>query len=138
MWHKQYPTAEGRRQSPIDIVPHEVSHDPSLDPIVLNYDQCTSINISNNGHSVAVEFEDCDDRSGERKNVLVLWSLQVWLVQFRYVAVFKNAKITKYGLHLDLHSPQRSHEGLDGVKRNKKQIGMIHSIRRDNWQPCSY
>lgn len=81
LWHKQYPTAKGSRQSPIDIVPHQLSHDPSLGPIVPNYDQCTSLNISNNGHSVAVEFDDSDDRSGEKKG-------------------------SKYNV---LHYPQRSH-----------------------------
>ncbi|XP_049454347.1 carbonic anhydrase 7 [Epinephelus fuscoguttatus] len=63
VWHKSFPVAEGNRQSPIDIVPQQASHDPSLGPIVLNYDRCTSINIANNGHSVVVEFEDSDDRS---------------------------------------------------------------------------
>ncbi|KAG7233062.1 hypothetical protein INR49_003127 [Caranx melampygus] len=63
VWHKNYPVAEGSRQSPIDIIPHQASHDPGLGPIVLNYDQCTSINISNNGHSVVVDFDDSDDRS---------------------------------------------------------------------------
>lgn len=71
LWHKQYPTANGNRQSPIDIVPHQLSRDPSLGPIVLNYDQCKSINISNNGHSVVVEFDDSDDRSGEKKGLLI-------------------------------------------------------------------
>ncbi|XP_022623530.1 carbonic anhydrase 7 isoform X2 [Seriola dumerili] len=63
VWHKNYPVAQGNRQSPIDIIPHQASHDPGLGPIVLNYDQCTSVNIANNGHSVVVEFEDLDDRS---------------------------------------------------------------------------
>lgn len=63
VWHKNYPVAQGSRQSPIDIVPHQAPHDHSLGPIILNYDHCTSINISNNGHSVVVEFDDSDDRS---------------------------------------------------------------------------
>uniref|UniRef100_A0A673AGV1 Carbonic anhydrase n=1 Tax=Sphaeramia orbicularis TaxID=375764 RepID=A0A673AGV1_9TELE len=62
-WHNKYPVAHGSRQSPIDIVPHQASRDPNLSQIVLNYDRCTSINISNNGHSVVVEFDDTDDRS---------------------------------------------------------------------------
>uniref|UniRef100_A0A3Q3JV11 Carbonic anhydrase n=1 Tax=Monopterus albus TaxID=43700 RepID=A0A3Q3JV11_MONAL len=62
VWHKTYPIAQGNRQSPIDIVPHQASCDPSLGPIVLNYDHCTSMNIANNGHSVIVEFDDTDDR----------------------------------------------------------------------------
>ncbi|CAL8350779.1 unnamed protein product [Merluccius merluccius] len=63
LWHKDYPVAEGSRQSPIDIIPSEASYDPGLPPIQLSYDQCTSLNIANNGHSVVVEFDDSDDRS---------------------------------------------------------------------------
>lgn len=77
--------AEGTRQSPIDIDPHQASHDPNLGPIVLNYDHCTSINISNNGHSVVVEFDDSDDRSGEKMCVCVCicvsMDLQLWFLQ---------------------------------------------------------
>ncbi|XP_056134803.1 carbonic anhydrase 7 [Lampris incognitus] len=62
-WHKDFPIAKGDRQSPIDIVPHEASYDASLPPFLLCYDHCTSISISNNGHSVVVEFDDSDDRS---------------------------------------------------------------------------
>ncbi|KAM8877636.1 carbonic anhydrase 7 isoform 2-T2 [Synchiropus picturatus] len=63
VWHQNYPVAEGNRQSPIDIDPHEASHDSTLSPIVLDYDHCSSINITNNGHSVLVDFDDSDDRS---------------------------------------------------------------------------
>ncbi|XP_057710097.1 carbonic anhydrase 7 [Corythoichthys intestinalis] len=63
VWHKHFPVALGNRQSPIDIMPHQASYDPSLQPIHLNYDHCSSIQISNNGHSVVVDFEDSDDRS---------------------------------------------------------------------------
>ncbi|XP_034048255.1 carbonic anhydrase 7 [Thalassophryne amazonica] len=62
-WHKDYPIAQGNRQSPIDIVPQEAPHDASLSPIVLQYEWCTSISITNNGHSVVVDFNDSDDRS---------------------------------------------------------------------------
>lgn len=74
-WYKNYPVAEGNRQSPIDIVPNEASHDRDLGPIMTNYDHCTSINISNNGHSVVVEFNDSDDRSGEK--IVLLFCLFV-------------------------------------------------------------
>ncbi|XP_062405093.1 carbonic anhydrase 7 [Sardina pilchardus] len=62
-WHKDYPIAQGNRQSPIDIVPTETVYDANLPPIFLSYENCTSTSISNNGHSVVVEFEDSDDRS---------------------------------------------------------------------------
>ncbi|XP_061670976.1 carbonic anhydrase 7 isoform X1 [Syngnathoides biaculeatus] len=63
VWHKHFPVAQGNRQSPINILPSQASYDPSLQPILLNYDQCSSMNISNNGHSVVVDFDDTDDRS---------------------------------------------------------------------------
>uniref|UniRef100_A0A4W4GSM2 Alpha-carbonic anhydrase domain-containing protein n=1 Tax=Electrophorus electricus TaxID=8005 RepID=A0A4W4GSM2_ELEEL len=63
-WYKDYPIAEGARQSPINIAPEEAVYDHGLPPISLHYDNCTSTNISNNGHSVVVEFDDVDDRSG--------------------------------------------------------------------------
>lgn len=63
-WLKDYPIAEGNRQSPIDIVPAEAVFDARLSPISLSYNNCTSVTISNNGHSVVVEFIDSDERSG--------------------------------------------------------------------------
>ncbi|XP_008308413.1 carbonic anhydrase 7 [Cynoglossus semilaevis] len=63
VWHEDYPVAKGSRQSPIDIIPKRAPYDPSLGPIALDYNLCTSINICNNGHSVVVEFDDTDDRS---------------------------------------------------------------------------
>ncbi|XP_036399530.1 carbonic anhydrase 7-like [Megalops cyprinoides] len=62
-WHRDYPIAQGNRQSPIDIVPAETVYDASLPPITVAYDHCTSVSIANNGHSVVVEFDDADDRT---------------------------------------------------------------------------
>ncbi|TSK20057.1 Carbonic anhydrase 7 [Bagarius yarrelli] len=62
-WHRSYPLAQGARQSPINIVPEEAVYDSRLPAITVSYDNCTSLTISNNGHSVVVEFEDMDDRS---------------------------------------------------------------------------
>nr|XP_046201467.1 carbonic anhydrase 7-like [Oncorhynchus gorbuscha] len=62
-WHKDYPIAQGNRQSPIDIVPEDTVYDASLPPIFVSYDHCNSINICNNGHSVTVEFDDTDDKT---------------------------------------------------------------------------
>ncbi|NXS18955.1 CAH7 anhydrase, partial [Mystacornis crossleyi] len=64
-WHKAYPIAQGNRQSPIDIVSARAVYDPSLKPLDISYESCTSLSISNTGHSVMVEFEDADDRTGE-------------------------------------------------------------------------
>uniref|UniRef100_A0A663DM69 Carbonic anhydrase n=1 Tax=Aquila chrysaetos chrysaetos TaxID=223781 RepID=A0A663DM69_AQUCH len=62
-WHKSYPIAQGNRQSPIDIVSARAVYDPNLKPLIISYESCTSLNISNNGHSVMVEFEDTDDKT---------------------------------------------------------------------------
>uniref|UniRef100_A0A8C9NDP3 Carbonic anhydrase n=1 Tax=Serinus canaria TaxID=9135 RepID=A0A8C9NDP3_SERCA len=62
-WHKAYPIAQGNRQSPIDIDSARAVYDPSLQPLVISYESCTSLSISNTGHSVMVEFEDTDDRT---------------------------------------------------------------------------
>ncbi|KAM9228258.1 carbonic anhydrase 7 [Leptosomus discolor] len=62
-WHKFYPIAQGNRQSPIDIVSARAVYDPNLKPLIISYESCTSLNISNNGHSVMVEFEDTDDKT---------------------------------------------------------------------------
>ncbi|XP_073515812.1 carbonic anhydrase 7 isoform X2 [Phyllobates terribilis] len=62
-WHRYFPIAQGNRQSPINIVASQAVFNPSLQPLVVSYDQCTSINMSNNGHSVMVEFDDNDDKT---------------------------------------------------------------------------
>ncbi|XP_039554132.1 carbonic anhydrase 7 [Passer montanus] len=62
-WHKAYPIAQGNRQSPIDIDSARAVYDPSLQPLVISYECCSSLSISNTGHSVMVEFEDTDDRT---------------------------------------------------------------------------
>ncbi|XP_027697883.1 carbonic anhydrase 7-like [Vombatus ursinus] len=65
-WHKLYPIAQGDRQSPIDIVSSRAVYDPTLKPLVLAYESCMSLSISNNGHSVMVEFDDVDDRTDQK------------------------------------------------------------------------
>ncbi|KAG8521785.1 Carbonic anhydrase 7 [Galemys pyrenaicus] len=62
-WHKLYPIAQGDRQSPINIVSSQAVYSPSLKPLELSYEACTSLSISNNGHSVQVDFNDSDDRT---------------------------------------------------------------------------
>ncbi|KAF6076763.1 carbonic anhydrase 7 [Phyllostomus discolor] len=62
-WHKLYPIAQGYRQSPINIVSSQAVYSPSLKPLELSYEACTSISIANSGHSVQVDFIDSDDRS---------------------------------------------------------------------------
>uniref|UniRef100_UPI00398ED3CF carbonic anhydrase 7 n=1 Tax=Pristiophorus japonicus TaxID=55135 RepID=UPI00398ED3CF len=62
-WYKDFPFAQGDRQSPIDIVSGQAVYDAGLQPISMSYSACTSMSICNNGHSVMVEFEDCDDKT---------------------------------------------------------------------------
>ncbi|XP_072823607.1 carbonic anhydrase 7 isoform X2 [Vicugna pacos] len=62
-WHKLYPIAQGDRQSPINIVSSQAVYSPSLKPLELSYESCTSLSITNNGHSVQVDFNDSDDRT---------------------------------------------------------------------------
>ncbi|KAJ8249406.1 hypothetical protein GJAV_G00234460 [Gymnothorax javanicus] len=59
-WHKVFPIALGDRQSPINIVTAEAVHDSNLLPLVVSYEHCSSISMSNNGHSVAVEYADAE------------------------------------------------------------------------------
>lgn len=62
-WEEDFPIANGPRQSPIDIVPNQAQHDPSLKLLKLKYDPATAKGILNNGHSFQVDFDDDDDRS---------------------------------------------------------------------------
>lgn len=63
-WHKLFPIAQGERQSPINIVSSQAVYSPSLKPLELSYEACRSVSIANNGHSVQVDFNDSDDRTG--------------------------------------------------------------------------
>lgn len=62
-WHRSYPIAEGERQSPIDIVSSRVVYNPNLTQLTISYESCNSLHISNNGHSVMVEFDDTDGKT---------------------------------------------------------------------------
>ncbi|XP_070307294.1 carbonic anhydrase 7 isoform X1 [Odocoileus virginianus] len=62
-WHKLYPIAQGDRQSPINIISSQAVYSPSLKPLEISYESCTSLSIANNGHSVQVDFNDSDDRT---------------------------------------------------------------------------
>ncbi|XP_063169043.1 carbonic anhydrase 7 [Candoia aspera] len=63
LWYKSYPIAQGSRQSPIDIIPTQAIYDPSLKPLSISYESGSSLDISNNGHSVMVDFKDVDDKT---------------------------------------------------------------------------
>uniref|UniRef100_A0A8C4Y4Z3 Carbonic anhydrase 7 n=1 Tax=Gopherus evgoodei TaxID=1825980 RepID=A0A8C4Y4Z3_9SAUR len=73
-WYKSYPIAQGHRQSPVDIVSTQAVYDPSLKPLIISYESCASLEISNNGHSVMVDFEDAGDKTGGPDAVLELRS----------------------------------------------------------------
>uniref|UniRef100_A0A8D2JBV2 Carbonic anhydrase n=1 Tax=Varanus komodoensis TaxID=61221 RepID=A0A8D2JBV2_VARKO len=62
-WYKSYPIAQGSYQSPVDIIPTKAIYDPCLKPLSILYESCSSLDISNNGHSVMVDFKDVDDKT---------------------------------------------------------------------------
>ncbi|KAK7807257.1 hypothetical protein U0070_003257 [Myodes glareolus] len=62
-WYKDFPIANGERQSPVDIDTKTAQYDPALQPLSVCYDQATSKKILNNGHSFNVEFDDSQDCS---------------------------------------------------------------------------
>ncbi|XP_076149535.1 carbonic anhydrase [Alosa pseudoharengus] len=62
-WSEGFPIANGPRQSPIDIIPGQAPHDPTLKLLRLKYDPATSQSILNNGHSFQVDFLDEEDKS---------------------------------------------------------------------------
>lgn len=63
-WHKNYPFAKGRHQSPIEINNKEVHYDSSLLPWFASYDPGAAKTILNNGKTCRVVFDDSFDRSG--------------------------------------------------------------------------
>ncbi|XP_069381262.1 carbonic anhydrase [Paralichthys olivaceus] len=62
-WGKDFPVANGPRQSPINIVSGEARYDSSLKPLRLKYDPLNTNGILNNGHSFQVDFVDDLDSS---------------------------------------------------------------------------
>ncbi|XP_027755959.1 carbonic anhydrase 3-like isoform X3 [Empidonax traillii] len=66
-WHKNYPTAKGRHQSPIEINNKEVHYDSSLLPWFASYDPGAAKTILNNGKTCRVMFDDSFDRSEQHQ-----------------------------------------------------------------------
>nr|4CNV_A Chain A, CARBONIC ANHYDRASE 2 [Bos taurus] len=62
-WHKDFPIADGERQSPVDIDTKAVDQDPALKPLALVYGEATSDRMVNNGHSFNVEYDDSEDKA---------------------------------------------------------------------------
>ncbi|KAF5926365.1 carbonic anhydrase 2 isoform X1 [Diceros bicornis minor] len=62
-WHKDFPVANGERQSPIDIDTKAAVYDAALKPLHPHYEQAISRRIVNNGHSFNVEFDDSQDKA---------------------------------------------------------------------------
>uniref|UniRef100_A0A8C7HT27 carbonic anhydrase n=1 Tax=Oncorhynchus kisutch TaxID=8019 RepID=A0A8C7HT27_ONCKI len=62
-WCKDFPIANGPRQSPINIISGQASYDSALKPLKLNYDPSNSTDILNSGHSFQVGFVDDTDSS---------------------------------------------------------------------------
>ncbi|XP_035644028.1 carbonic anhydrase-like isoform X2 [Oncorhynchus keta] len=62
-WCKDFPIANGPRQSPINIISGQASYDSALNPLKLHYDPSNSTDILNNGHFFQVGFVDDTDSS---------------------------------------------------------------------------
>ncbi|OCT76949.1 hypothetical protein XELAEV_18032153mg [Xenopus laevis] len=71
VWQDLFPLANGDRQSPINIITKDALYDPSLQPLLVDYDPHSAKVISNSGHTVAVEFDDGDDSSVVRGGPLM-------------------------------------------------------------------
>ena len=56
-WYKDFPIANGKRQSPIDIVPGSVTFDAKLAtaPLIINYKTESKLEASNTGKSIKVQ-----------------------------------------------------------------------------------
>ena len=67
-WGKDFPVANGPRQSPINILPKEAQYDSSLRALKLNYDPLNAKGILNNGHSFQVDFVDDLDSSSKHSS----------------------------------------------------------------------
>lgn len=50
-------------------------YDPSLKPLNISYESDSSLGISNNGHSVMVDFKDVDDKTGEQSLIFKISTL---------------------------------------------------------------
>lgn len=51
-WHKDCPIANGKNQSPIDLINGEVKYDSGLKPLTAKYVPFSDAKFLNNGHSV--------------------------------------------------------------------------------------
>ena len=61
-WHKNYPLAGKKRQSPIDILPSDTKFDISLaaNPLNIRYDANRTSKVVNTGHSFRVDVDGAD------------------------------------------------------------------------------
>jgi carbonic anhydrase len=65
-WHKAFPIANGKRQSPIDIVPGNATFDSKLAgaPLVIKYKPETKLQAKNNGKTMTVHETQQSEISG--------------------------------------------------------------------------
>lgn len=54
-WHKDYPIANGKRQSPVDLIETEAKRGSDLKPLKVSYPSFGQSKILNNGHSVVFQ-----------------------------------------------------------------------------------
>ena len=73
-WNKNFPIAEGSRQSPIDIVPSKAVFDSDLtasDSLRVDYTPEDEAHLQNNGHSVMCQIT----KTGCKRDAILLWRM---------------------------------------------------------------
>lgn len=65
-WHKHFPKAGGKRQSPIDIDTSATQYDGSFKPLRIHYDSHMCSSLTNNGHTfcMSVNSDQCNLSGG--------------------------------------------------------------------------
>ncbi|XP_006020660.1 carbonic anhydrase 2 isoform X1 [Alligator sinensis] len=107
-WCKEFPVANGERQSPIDINTRSAKYDPSLKPLSISYDPSTTRSIVNNGHSFNVEFDDSADKSVMRGG-----------------ALDGTYRLIQFHIHWGSCEGQGSEHTVDGVKYDA-ELHLVH------------
>jgi len=70
-WCKDFPIANGKQQSPIDIVTTKCQYDCDVqgaNPLTTSYTPEDAVNLVNNGHSVMCQIKQ---KSGKKKTKII-------------------------------------------------------------------
>ncbi|XP_070604097.1 carbonic anhydrase 2-like [Erythrolamprus reginae] len=108
IWHKNFPLANGERQSPIAIQHKSSKFDPGLKSLKITYDGSAAQKIVNNGHSFNVVFDDSGDKC----------VLKGGPVEGIY-------KLKQFHIHWGSCEGQGSEHTVDGVKYDA-ELHLVH------------